>query len=99
MTTSPAVVYCRPRCPGCGALIGWLDEHHVAWVTRDVLADATAADRVTRLGYRSLPVVEMADGRSAWGGDLDAVAALFAVRPGSQQSPTAAHAGPGASDG
>lgn len=82
MTPAPVVVYCRPGCPGCGALTRWLDDHRVAWITRDVLADTTAAERVTRLGYRALPVIETADGRSAWGGDLEAVAALVAGGPG-----------------
>ena len=99
MTTSPATVYCRPGCPACGALTGWLGDHGVAWAARDVLADATAADRVVRLGFRSLPVVETADGRSAWGGDLDAVAALFAGAAGGHQAPSRAPAGPGASHG
>lgn len=99
MTPAPVVVYCRPGCPGCGVLIRWLDEHRVAWGTRDVLADATAADRVTRLGYRSLPVVETADGRSAWGGDLDAVAALFVGASGGQEPKSAGYADLRASDG
>jgi glutaredoxin len=99
MKPPTAVVYCRPGGPGCGALIRWLDDHGVAWLTRDVLAEATAADRVTRLGYRSLPVVETADNRSAWGGDLDAVAALFSGRPSVPEAPSAAHPEPAASHG
>jgi glutaredoxin-like protein NrdH len=99
MTPPTAVVYYRPGCPGCGALIRWLDDHGVAWLTRDVLADSSAAQRVTRLGYRSLPVVETADSRSAWGGDLDAVAALFSRRPAAPEAPSAADPEPAASHG
>ena len=93
------VVYGCPVCPGCGALTAWLGAHGVAWAARDVLADGSAADRVVRLGFRSLPVVETADRHSARGGDLDAVAALFAGEAGGHQAPTSAPAGPGASHG
>ncbi len=81
MTTSEIALYCRPRCAACATLACWLDEHRVRWVMADVTADASAAERVTRLGYWSRPVVETPDGRSAWGGDLGAVAQLLDRRP------------------
>ncbi len=96
MSAQAVVVYCRPACPGCGTLTHWFDDHRVAWSTRDVLADTAAADRVTRLGYLSLPVVETHDGRSAWGGDLRAVAALFPGRP-ARSAASASDAEPGVS--
>ena len=90
--TPEVVLYCRPRCAACGTLARWLDEHGVPWVMQDVTADASAADRVTQLGFRSLPVVEAPDGRSAWGGDRDAVAALFADPLVIRDVPPAAYA-------
>ena len=81
MTIPEVALYCRPRRAACGTLARWLDERGMAWAMRDVTADAGAAARVTRLGYWSLPVVETADGRAAWGGDLGAVAQLLDRRP------------------
>ncbi len=98
--TPEIALYCRPRCAACGALTRWLDERGVAWDMRDVTADSGAAEQVTRLGFRSLPVVEASDGRSAWGGDLDAVAALLdrrldrpAITPAPHLQPGGAHHG------
>ncbi len=95
MTTSEIALYCRPRCAACGALSRWLDERGVPWVMRDVTADSSAAERVTRLGFRSLPVVEVPDGRSAWGGDLEAVADLLDRSPDRLPVVRAPHCRPG----
>ena len=95
MTIPEVALYCRPRCAACAALSRWLDERGVRWVMRDVTADAGAAERVTRLGYRSLPVVETPDGRSAWGGDLDAVAELLDRRPDRRDVTPVPHPQPG----
>ena len=93
--TPEVVLYCRPRCAACAALARWLDECGVSWVLRDVTADSGAAEQVTRLGFRSLPVVGTADGRSAWGGDLDAVAELLDRRRDRPDVAPAPHLQPG----
>lgn len=54
-------VYGKPGCPQCTVTTRKLDKLAVPYTYRDVTEDADAAERVSSLGYRALPVVTVGD--------------------------------------
>lgn len=62
MTTPvPITVYGKPGCQGCRLTARQLDKQGTPYTYRDVTTDPDAADQVTLLGYRALPVVVAGD--------------------------------------
>lgn len=70
------VVYTKPGCPQCDATKRKLDQAGVRYDSVDVTADPAARVEVVALGYTSLPVVVVPDGRHWSGFSPDRIAAL-----------------------
>lgn len=64
---SDIVVYTKHGCPQCDATKRKLTGLHVPYRTVDVTGDPAARATVVSLGYTSLPVVLLPDGRH-WSG-------------------------------
>lgn len=54
-------VYGKPGCQQCKVTTRKLDKLAVPYTYRDVTEDPEAAERVSSLGYRALPVVTVGD--------------------------------------
>ncbi|MCC6178976.1 MAG: methyltransferase domain-containing protein [Chloroflexi bacterium] len=66
-------LYCRERCAKCARVQRWLEGLGIHFQVRDVVHDRQAQQTVSRLGFRSLPVVVTPDGRAATGWDTQAL--------------------------
>ncbi|WP_394334244.1 glutaredoxin family protein [Mycobacteroides abscessus] len=70
------VVYTKPGCPQCTATKRKLAGLHVPHRSVDVTGDPAARATVVSLGYTSLPVVLLPDGRHWSGFSPDRIAEL-----------------------
>ena len=82
MTTSATAdeirVYWQPGCTSCLRTKEFLTRHGVAFVSRNILADAGALDEIGRFGLRSVPYVIKGE-RYANGQALSEVAELVGI--------------------
>lgn len=76
-------VYSKPGCQQCRMTTRRLDHHNLPYTYIDVTADPVGAERVTALGYQSLPAVVVGD--MHWSGfrlaRLDRLAEIHATAP------------------
>ncbi|KRQ31316.1 MULTISPECIES: glutaredoxin-like protein NrdH [Mycobacteroides] len=70
------VVYTKTACPQCNATKKAFGHHGISYRAVDVDADPSARDEVRALGYSSLPVVVLPDGRHWAGFRPDRIAEL-----------------------
>ena len=63
-------VYTVPNCTGCIATKRWLEKRGVSFEVVDLTADSVSRERLTGLGFTSVPVVEVDDpaGQERWSG-------------------------------
>lgn len=59
-------VYGKPGCVQCRATTRWMEARGVRFAYVDVTEDQEAYERVTSLGYKQVPVVEV--GSEHWSG-------------------------------
>ena len=67
-STAQIKVYTTKWCPACRATRGWLKEHEIAYVDRDVESDPVAAAEFRKLGSRTVPTFDI-DGQVKAGFD------------------------------
>ncbi len=59
-------VYSKPNCPQCVATKKYLTNKNIAFKELDVSNDPGSAEHLKKLGFLSLPVVEIGD--KSWSG-------------------------------
>lgn len=55
-STAPVILFTTPTCPDCRHLKGWLDEHGIAYLERDLSDPAVSAEARDRYGVRVAPI-------------------------------------------
>lgn len=61
MTDRSVLVYTAPGCPDCAALLRWLSQRQVGYVTRDLSATGVADEAKARYGVRIAPITVIGD--------------------------------------
>lgn len=64
-------VYGQPACNPCMQTKKFLDKNDIEYDYRDIASDATAFDELTKLGYKSTPVIVAPSGEHWAGFDLN----------------------------
>ena len=60
--TRDVTVYTTPFCVPCDQLKRFLESHGIAYITRDLMMDEEAQDKIDNAGIRSTPILEI-DGK------------------------------------
>ena len=53
------IVYTTPFCVPCDQLKRFLESHGIAYITRDLMMDEEAQDKIDDAGIRSTPILEI----------------------------------------
>lgn len=80
---SSHVLYCRTDCPACRSVAAQLARSGMPVEVRDITRDPDALREITRLGFRSLPVLLAGDGSAAAGAQATALSVSLSRIPGS----------------
>lgn len=76
----PVIVYSTPLCAPCEQLKRYLTEHHVSFVTKDLMMDEDAAEFIEGQGIRTSPVLQVGEsllhGNDIEPGNIDALLGL-----------------------